>query len=282
MSLFEGFDEAIAGFLGLPEGQHLGQRITALGLNDLSRPPADFEGLLCDLYRLLAENRTGRAPSKENWRTTLQTQLNPANADPEILLERAVALLAKRGLLRGWANQVPVASGLVDHKDDRRAAIDLVYLGPNEARFVELKWASDNPVYAAFELLRYGLVYVYSRVRKEEMGYGDRLLMKPERVFLFVLAPPPFYRGYALEGLRKGLDQGIRALAERELGSGLNMSFSFLAFPEGFAHPFATGEEVLRACAGEELSSDVHLSTAAHSVLLALGRLAPLGGMPPP
>lgn len=281
MSIFDGFDETIGEFLDLPAGQHLDQRATALGLNDFSRPPADFDVLVRDLYRLIARNRTDHPPSKENWRFTLQTHLDPANTDPEILLERAIALLAKRGLLKGWANQVPVASGLVGPKDDRRAAIDLVHLGPNEAKFVELKWASNNPVYAAFELLRYALVYVYSRVRKEEMGYEDLALLEPGRVFLFLLAPPPFYQGYRLEWLRRGLDQGIRTLVGFELGNSQNMSFNFLAFPEDFGLRFVTGEEVLRTCGGEAPTSDVHLSPAVRSILLALGRLTPLGGMPP-
>jgi hypothetical protein len=59
---------------------------------------------------------------RENWRLTLQTHISPMNNSPEGILERAIAIACTDG---EWANQIPVASGLVSGAGDGRLAIDL-------------------------------------------------------------------------------------------------------------------------------------------------------------
>ena len=179
------------------------------------------------------------------------TTLSDHNKSPEVLLERAVAILAEKGVMPGWLNQVPVASGLVDDRSDKRAALDLVELKDNVARFVELKWESDTPAYAAFEVLRYGLVYLFSHVNAMELGYGDRRMMHVGRIDLQVVAPTVFFEQHDLLWLQHTLDQAVGDFSRQKTADQLTMGFGFLAIPAGFELPFRDGAEVRAACEGE-------------------------------
>lgn len=92
------------------------------------------------LYELIESNRGVRIVSQKNWRVEPQTNISDNNKSKEVILERAIAILGERGILPGWINQVPVASGLVNESADKRAAVDLVFLEVSRATFVELKW----------------------------------------------------------------------------------------------------------------------------------------------
>ncbi len=126
-------------------------------------------------------------------------------------------MLGEAGTLPGWLNQVPVASGLINDRFDKRAALDLVKLEDDAARFVELKWKSDTPAYAAFEVLRYGLVYLFSRVNVVEFDYADRQMMRVGRVDLQVLAPTVFFDKHDLGWLERGLDNAVDDIS-RQVG----------------------------------------------------------------
>ncbi len=115
-----------------------------------------------------------------------------------------------------------------------------------QAAFVELKWASDTPVYAAFEILLYGLAFVFSFTHREKLGYQSCSLMVVNEVALEVLAPHDFYSGYKLGWLQRGLDQAVRTLSKEKLDGRFSMGFEFLTFPPNFELPFAKGSEVLR------------------------------------
>ncbi len=143
-SIFEGTWEVICRFLGLEEGESLKQKSTARGLPGAPPYQADFERLVLQLYELIETNWSGRIPSKENWRVERQTYVSPKNKSKEVLLERAIALLGDEGLLSDWFNQIPVASGLINDRADKRAAVDLMRLRDKKVAFVELKWASDT------------------------------------------------------------------------------------------------------------------------------------------
>jgi hypothetical protein len=127
----------------------------------------------------------------------------------------------------------------------KRAAIDLLEYKGNSAAFVELKWASDTPAYAAFEILRYGLAYLLCRDNKVDFKYEDKALMLVDAVELQVLAPAIFYDKCDLGFLAEGIGADLERLcASRD--DGLRMTFVFRSFAPDFKLPFANGEEVAR------------------------------------
>ena len=178
--IFHGTDEIISAFFDLRPKKTLKQKSTYLALESNGRN--NFETLIADLYGQMEKNRTDRSPSQENWRSESQTTLNSKNRSPEVLLERAIAILGERGILEGWFNQVPVASGLVNSSADKRAAIDLVRHRNDRAEFVELKWESDTPAFAAIEILQYGLAYLFSYVNREAFKYTRKPLMNVKEI----------------------------------------------------------------------------------------------------
>jgi hypothetical protein len=245
VSIFDGSDALIWGFLDLGEKEHLKQKRTCRRLVDTRKTASDFETLISGLFGQIEANRKSRTPSKENWRSECQTRLNPDNGSPEILIERAIANLGERGEMEGWCNQVPVASGLVDEHADKRAAIDLVHLENDHATLIELKWKSDTPAFAAFEILQYGLAYLFSYIHRQDFGYAGKDLMKVNRVSLRVMGPRPYYDKCTLNWLGQGISEGIRSFAKSKSGGALVMDFDFLAFPNGFSLPFKTGKEIV-------------------------------------
>lgn len=268
-SIFDGMDAVIASFFGLGEGQHLKQRSVSRGLDDPGSADRDFAALVSTLYDRIESNHAGRLPSQENWRSKRVTTLSDHNESPEVLPERAVAMLGGAGKLPGWLNQVPVASGLINDRLDKRAALDLVKLDDDAARFVELKWGSDTPAYAAFEVLRYGLVYLFSRV-KMEFGYADRRMMRVNRIDLQVLAPAVFFDKHDLKWLERALDHAVDDLSRRNTSDRLSMGFEFLAFPPEFELPFRDGAEVRAVCEADPPTE------SARQVCEAFGNLSPV------
>jgi hypothetical protein len=248
--IFDGTDAVIASFFGLRDNQHLKHLSVSRGLNDTGTGDRDFLALVSDLYDCIEANHSGRQPSRENWRSNRVTTLADHNKSPEVLLERAVAMLGEAGTLPGWLNQVPVASGLVDDRN-KRTALDLVELKDETARFVELKWESDTPAYAAIEVLRYGLAYLFCRINAAEFDYTDRRLMQVRRVDLQVVAPTAFFEKHDLGWLERGLDLAVGGLSSQKTSGQLAMGFEFLAIPPDFEFPFRDGAEVRAACEAE-------------------------------
>ncbi len=246
--IFGGTDAIVAAFFGLSGNQHLKQRSVSRGLSVPGEVDGDFLALVSRLYGQIESNYTGRLPSRENWRSKRVTTLSDHNKSPEVLLERAVAMLGEAETLPGWLNQVPVASGLVDGRHDKRAALDLVKLDDDTACFVELKWESDTPAYAAFEVLRYGLVYLFSHVNAVKFDYVDLPVMRVGRVDLQVLAPAVFFDKHELGWLERGLNHALDNISRQKTSDQLSMGFEFLAFPPEFELPFRNGAEVRAAC----------------------------------
>ena len=273
-SIFKGTDERIHTFLGLGDDKTWKQKSTCLQLRSVPNGMPSFETLVSDLYGLITENRSDHTPSLENWRIKRQLSISPKNSSPEILLERAIARLGERGELKEWFNQVPVASGLIDDKADKRAAIDLLCHKDDWAEFVELKWKSDTPVFAAFEILLYGLAYLFARDNQVAFKYQGKRLMRASKVSLRVLAPRAYYTGYDLKWLEQGLDEGVRTFAAKKTDGALSMGFGFLAFPLDFAPdfspPYATGEEV-RQKFGRSMDAE-----ACRSLVSAISNLEPV------
>ena len=107
----------------------------------------------------------------------------------EVVLERR---LAQRSSDR-WTCQMSTSSGLRSGVRDSRRSIDLVQkVQENEYRFIELKVGSDQPLYAIFEVLGYGLLYLLARQHKR-IGAGTHNVMTASRIELVVLGPSSWF-----------------------------------------------------------------------------------------
>jgi hypothetical protein len=258
-SIFDGTDEIICESLDLCR-QKLKQKTTCRKLS--AALPAGFKaGIVSSLFKRIEDNweqtkdnwekselkRLERDPSWEskNWQLRHQTEPAERSESLETLLERAIAILAKLGELPDeWYNQISVDSGLVDGGGGRH--VDLAHMDGNDAELVELKWKSDTPLFALFEVLDYGLVLLLSRRNAEKLGYRDRDLKLIDAlvVKLAVLAPSQYYDGYDCRKYAGVVNEGLRQL--RDTHPDLpEMSFRFLRFPSWFDElPFKTGAEV--------------------------------------
>lgn len=268
--LFAGTDEAICCVFGLKHVRQLRQRTTYREIACHPVPPNVLADLVRQLHRLVSANLGERKPSAENWRWKPQTRIHDENKSPEVVLERAVALLVKQGSLDGWCNQIPVASGLVDHKSDKRAAVDLAKIEGDRLDLYELKWASDTPVHAAFEILRYGLAYLLCRNQKRG-DYARHTTMAVSELGLNVLAPLPYYESLDLCWLQAGLDAGIRMILQEQPRPGFRASFRFLALPVEPTKLFASGAEVKTACRATPL-----IAPEAIALVQAMSNLTPI------
>lgn len=189
---------------------------------DGSRLVAGIFGTIHQNY--LASNATAnKNRSKQNWRWhSLQPQIAPHNRSPEVVIERAIAAACAALNRTNWANQIPVASGLVEGAGDGRRAIDLVRRhGENHFELIELKIASDNPLYAAVEIVGYACLWLLAR--SDRPGRSSALL-DAERIDLTVLAPEAYYRRFPVAEIEGSFDEGVRALGT---GMGVAMSFGF-------------------------------------------------------
>jgi hypothetical protein len=152
-----------------------------------------------------------RGRSRKNWCFRQASRNKDRKHSKEITLERDwVALASKADPPRagGWANQVPIASGLVGVDADRRRCIDLVHKYEDRCapcqdayEFIELKTsvASGTPLYAAMEILKYGVVYLFCRTDSEVSKFlapGNHGLLDAKYIGLRVLAPEKFYSDY--------------------------------------------------------------------------------------
>ncbi|THJ17142.1 MAG: hypothetical protein CAF45_016665 [Nitrospira sp. CG24E] len=200
-----------------------------------SESPRDFDGrLLIETIYGQIENsdRREKSPSKQNWRWYPNPKIDPENDSPEVRLERAIVALPGNG----WANQIPTASGLVNEHLDKTRNIDLVHWCKDGwYEFLELKVESNTPLFAAMEILQYGILYIFSRAYRVALGYRphENPLLYGEGVHLKVLAPEDYYKDrgelYKLEWLEKKINDGLQVFLS-EPKWGFDMRFSFESF----------------------------------------------------
>jgi hypothetical protein len=118
-SLIDGVEQVVIEILGITGLRHRSalHRISA------------FDGtiLVEAIHRVIESNyaRAGASANKdrsrENWRwQVLQPQISIHNRSPEVVVERAIAAACHRLGRIDWANQVPVASGLIASTRDGR------------------------------------------------------------------------------------------------------------------------------------------------------------------
>ena len=194
--------------------------------------------LVQDLFIRLDSNwaltRPKALPSQQNFRWNCpQTSIADRNASAEVTLERALmGALATAGRT-DWSNQVPLISGIAGPHAFKRRAIDLVWRqGESCFEFVELKMTSDDtPVFAAIEILVYGLLWLLSRRDRKVLGYAANPILDAQELRLSVLAPRDYYSRYSIGPLAIAVNDGLRKLGQQH---GVVMEFRFTAFPAPF------------------------------------------------
>ncbi len=204
-------------------------------------------------------------PAAELWVPRRLSEWSVEWRSAEVPLERsAVALFKFYDVLRErldnkpnpaltWFNQIPIASGIVSKRESRNA-IDLVC---RTARgiydFVELKFpkpgsTSETPLNAAMEILKNGVLYMFTRrhlIDLEAQGYKPRLeedqeltcvdareILEAKSVTLCVLAPRYFYDAYDLAWLEDELNRGIKDHLIKQPVDGLEIGFRFEYLPD--------------------------------------------------
>jgi len=133
--------------------------------------------------------------ARSNWRWEEQPNINKDNRSKEKQLEKRIATLP------GWTNQMPAASDYAGPNKNRKNSIDLVRQVERESEydFIELKLTpgSGYPIYAAFEILSYGFLYLLTRTDKtlqeRFQEKPDKPVLKATKINLVVLAPKDAY-----------------------------------------------------------------------------------------
>jgi hypothetical protein len=242
MTLFAGVAETAAKALSVRSIRHRS------ALQALCQETPVPGGLVAAVFATLEHNwRTAKAtgmssPSRQNWRwCEPQVSLAERNTSPEVRLERAIALSAN-----GWANQIPVCSGVAGSAADRRRAIDLVFkAGAGHFEFIELKIASDTPLYAAVEIIGYGCAWLLAR---RDCSLASSELLAANRVDLVVLAPAAYYSGFRLEALAEVLAEEVSELG---IAHGVELGFGFDVLPAALATKDLPGGEDLATLIGQ-------------------------------
>lgn len=217
----DGVEGTVSGALSISNLRHRSAVLKLLPFDGRQLVIAIFETIR---HNYLASNATANKDrSKQNWRwPSLQPRIAPLNRSPEVVIERAIAAACVALDRKDWANQIPVASGLVEGAGDGRRAIDLARRhGENHFELIELKIASDNPLYAAVEIVGYACLWLLAR--NDRPGRLCELL-DAERIDLTVLAPSNYYARFPIAEIEKPIDEGVRALGS---GMGVTMSFGF-------------------------------------------------------
>ena len=267
-SLFADTDKVICSALGIHRREQLMKRALVEPLSDET---AAY--LVNGLYERMAGNVPPRIVGHSDmlWRCRRATHIADHNQSQETILEKAVARLAKDAYMPGWFNQCPVASGIADSDSDRRRAVDLVHLSADTTRLIELKWASDTPVHALFQILEYGLAYVIARLRTSELGLDARPLMHVGHIDLEVVGPCAFFRVNHEPELFAKLGKALTVFANERSGGAWSMSLAARAFPEAFDRvPFPDGKTLKAECRAGGLTAQGRM------VRDAFYRLAPV------
>jgi len=213
-------------------------------------PPSNFnvEALIKKIYQKVEQNWNDRSykkdPSEKNWSFPKHRRISSKNKSSEVMLERKIVKIPQ------WANQVPAASGLVNERLDKRRAVDLVrQCQDGSYELVELKVKSDTPLYAAMEILQYGVLYIFSRAKREVFRYTKEQnpLLWATAVHLKVLAPCEYYKGCKLDWFEDEINSGLkRYIAEPTFD--FQMDFKFEAFPPSFSlKPFPQPDAIIVA-----------------------------------
>lgn len=240
MSILAGIDKLVDSWLNIePKGQspHYQHRAAAKELTHRDEPItgtlAFLEASHAQIHAnwLAAIDAGYTNPSKENWRWKRHLNLGTNNSSPELMLERAIV----NACGDNWSNQMPTASGLTGPTTDRRAAVDLISReDPTTYSLVELKVNSDTPLFAAVEIVKYGLLFVWSKVNQDVLGYEQKLqpILAANTITLSVLAPADYYSNFDLTNMASVLDSGLVEFGEQH---GVSLRFEFCQLGADYA-----------------------------------------------
>jgi hypothetical protein len=156
------------------------------------------------------------------------------NHSKEVTLERNLIKALEASGNTNWSNQVPLISGITEDHRPYPQKIDLVKRrGQDAFEFVELKVDSNNPVFAAYQILIYGLLWLLSRQYRKHLGYVDNPILNAHELHLSVLAPRAYYSEYLdlIRPLATSINKGLRILGEKHC---VLMTFRFTAFPKRY------------------------------------------------
>jgi hypothetical protein len=272
-SIFRGVDTIINKLLELHGQRARGKDLTfadILGAKKLVKSPRDALGdtLVSEIYNQIQSNcfdaKNQPRPSPKLWVLRTMTTLSPKHLGrkaKEVPLERrAVEIFELCKVLAigrltdvSWYNQIPTASGLVSSASEGRNAVDLVCRRQKGIYdLIELKSHADNPLYAAIEILKHGVLYLFfvsnlKRLNVRPQGTGlptgvdARELIEAKEIALCVLAPKEFYNGYSLRWIEDELNRGLQSFLRDSSRRFLpKMQFRFEWYPDP---PFVPTEE---------------------------------------
>ncbi len=226
----------------LTRGKGFRTRTTALDLSQIKKDDMKLSDLIVALWEQIRKNWEDShcgSGGEQNWRWDLQTEISPVNDSKETRLEKALA--AK--LPSDWANQIPTSSGLVRSGADRKRNVDLAHWnGIDEVTMIELKIASDTPVYAAFEIVRNALLLCLAR------SSGGKIKVVSEKQWLRhgltanlrVLAPREYYKGFSLGWFEHELNSAVCTFGKTH---DIAMNFHFRQFDQS-----PTSADDLKTC----------------------------------
>lgn len=249
VSVISGCNQIIDNYFELTDignPPHYNRKKSYIRLSDNPRNDLGFSELITNLYKQIQNNRDssissyGKLPSRENWRLEKQSEIDSVNTSPEVTLERRLVNAFDNSLV----NQVPTSSGLVGSRQDKVRNIDLIMRNnSHEYEFIELKIESNTPLYAAMEILLYGLLYIFTRERMSEFHYdnNDKVLLAANSIHLVVLAPFSYYP-YDIQWIENKINDGLKQFIESEVRINLKMDFTFQAFPKEFQWPLVNKE----------------------------------------
>lgn len=231
------------------------------GFNELAKPwkyglRKDFENIpLEEMLESIDEQFEPSLPlyklSIPTWRFEKRPNFVPHHPGRETVLERSISVYKDDK----WANQVPTSSGFRRQGGGTRN-IDLVFeSADSNFVFYELKVGlnAGDAFSAAFELLGYGLLYIYSRASLA--FYKERHLMKARAVDLRVLGTCGYWDEQKAEWGAEKLEKfkqlkQFQGAISRKLNRLVSdclleckMDFGFYTFPEDFSWSVADKDD---------------------------------------
>lgn len=188
--VYDSFRTAVASLLGGdPDHKSLVQGL-ANGLPEGLTRPKFIATLFACFESKSWQSPTSTARSNWLWR---HEGTDHSKQRPEVALEREIV---RRGGTDNWSFQMSTMSGVFEAGTHQRRAIDLVHrTGFGTFELIELKVGSNNPVFAAFEILGYGLAYCCARRHRDiHSQRSEHDILRARGIKLVVLAPTAWYQ----------------------------------------------------------------------------------------